>query len=171
VARPRRFPSRGPRRKTTWVGPADQGFTAVASNTKVLIASFDAAAQGLVSPTLVRTRGVVSLKYGSYSADLDIVGAYGVAIVTDRAFAAGAASIPGPFTDAGWDGWAVWRSWSGHLEFQGGAAVTLLGSIQQEVDSKAMRKMTDDETLVLMAESQSGSVEISMPLRLLFKLA
>ena len=40
-----------------------------------------------------------------------------------------------------------------------------------EVDSKAMRKVTDDETIVLVAESQVGAYKISMPLRLLLKLS
>ncbi len=136
----------------------------------MLVASFDAAASGLVSPTLVRTRGQVAVKPQVFSADLEIVGAYGVAIVTDRAFAAGVASIPGPFTDAGWDGWAVWRSFGYQLDF-GDETGKFQGAVFQEVDSKGMRKVTDDETMVLIAESEGGAFSISMALRHLFLLS
>ena len=162
--------TRGPQRQTTWVGPADQNFVSVASGAKVIIGSFDAAANGLPSPTVIRSRGEVAYKVNAVMADVNLAGAYGVAIVSDRAFTAGAASIPGPFTDAGWDGWFVWRSFSTAFEFAD-ATGRMIVSERQEVDSKAMRKITDDETLVLMCESQAGAVDISMQLRFLFKLS
>ncbi len=171
MARPRnRGFTRSARRQLTWVGPAEQAYVTVTNGSKVIIASFDAATNGLPKPTVVRTRGEVSVVPTTFAADLDIIGAYGLAIVSDRAFAAGAASIPGPFTDAGWDGWFVWRSFSQHVEFIDGTGF-LITRMAHEVDSKAMRKITDDETLVLMAESQAGAFKISMPLRFLFKLS
>ena len=166
-----RFPVRGARRKTTWVGPADQGYLAVAAGAKIIVASFDAASNGLASPTIVRSRGQVSIFPGAgVTGDVEIVGAYGLAIVSDRAFAAGVASIPGPWTDAGWDGWFVWRSFHYTQEFLD--ATSMLRNFEnQEVDSRAMRKITDDETIVLIAESQAIGFEISMPLRILMKLS
>jgi len=169
--RARGFRGRGPQRQVTWVGPADQGYTAVATTAKVIIGSFDPAANGLAKPTVVRTRGQVSINGGTgQSADLEIVGAFGLAVVSDRAFAAGVASIPGPFSDAGWDGWFVWRSFNFTQEFLDATGI-FLNFVNQEVDSKAMRKVTDDETIVLVAESQSGALKISMPLRMLLKLS
>ncbi len=162
--------SSGPKRQVTWVAPADQGFISVASNTKVLIATFDPAAASLIKPTLIRTRGAVSVIAESTAVDVEITGAYGLAIVSDQAVAAGIASIPGPFDDAEWDGWFVWRSFAMKID-----SVTQTGvfrsSWTQEVDSKAMRKVTDNETCVVVAESQSGAFQISMPLRVLLKLS
>ncbi len=158
------------RRKSTWIGPAAQAFISVPSTTKVLISSFDAAANGLPSPTVVRTRGEVSVRPTLTNADLSLVGAWGLAVVTDRAFAAGQASIPGPFTDAGWDGWFAWGSFSQRWDFSD-ATGARFGDRAYPVDSKGMRKITDDETVVLMAESFSGAVNISMPLRLLMLLS
>ena len=40
-----------------------------------------------------------------------------------------------------------------------------------EVDSKGMRKVSDNETIVLMAESQQGAFQISMNFRMLLKLS
>ncbi len=90
---------------------------AVATNASTIIGSFDAATSGLLKPTIVWTRGQVSIAPDVFSADVDIVGAFGIGIVSDQAFAAGAGSIPRPFTQSDWDGWFVWRSFSMRFEF------------------------------------------------------
>ncbi len=161
---------RGPRRQTTWVGPADQGLVAVADNAKAIISSFDAAASGLAKPTVVRSRGLFAVSAQTAAADLDIIGAFGIAIVSDRAFAAGAASIPGPFTDAGWDGWFVWQAVAYRLDVSTDVG-RLLEMVQYDVDSKGMRKITDDETMVVMYESQGGAARVFDGTRHLFKLS
>ncbi len=169
----RGFPvARGARRRTQWVGPADQQYVAVATTAKTLIGSFTpaTAVPSMNNPTVVRVRGEVSITPQAFSADVTIVGAYGVAIVSTDAFAAGAASVPGPFDDADWGGWLVWRSFSRIFEFAD-ATGFFWGSFEQEVDSKAMRKMGSNDTMVLVAESQLGAFFISMPLRFLMKLS
>ena len=160
----------GPKRQTTWVGPADQGYISVASTAKVLIASFDPAAAGLPKPTVIRTRGQISMQPSSKIALLDVVGAWGLAVVSDQAFGVGATAIPGPFDSADWDGWFAWGSFGFHWD-QASDVGRQFGSIQIDVDSKGMRKITDNETIVIMAESQTGLFVISMPFRLLFKLS
>ncbi len=97
-----RFP--GPRRQTTWVAPADQSFVAVSTGATVIVASFDAQANGMLAPTVIRNRGVLGIKLSSYGADLDVTGAYGIGVVSDAAFTAGVASVQGPWTDANWGG-------------------------------------------------------------------
>ncbi len=174
MARARHFPSRGtgPKRQVTWIGPADQGFIPVATGAKVLIATFDPSTAGLPKPTVVRTRGEVAIAMeANVETDQEAVGAYGVALVSDQAVAAGVASIPGPYDNADWDGWFVWRSWNFVQEAAGTPASLSMMMNAQEVDSKAMRKVSDNETIVLVAESQSGAFRISMPLRLLVKLS
>ena len=137
----------------------------------MIIGSFDASAFGFPSPTVIRTRGEVCIKPStSITSDLEIVGAYGIAVITDAAFAAGTISISAPFDDAGWGGWLVWRSFHYSQENVDSTGV-YTNQHTQEVDSKAMRKMTDDETMVLMAQSQVGAFRISMALRHLFKLS
>ncbi len=158
MARPRSHSPvrRGPKRLGTWVGPADQNYVTIANGAKVLVASFDASAGGLIKPTLVRTRGAVVVRIAGPAADVSVAGAFGVAIVTDRAFAAGVASIPGPFTDAGWDGWAVWRSFGFVWDFadESGKAIS---SISFEVDSKGMRKFQEDDDLAVVIETSASS--------------
>ena len=161
---------RAQRRQVTWVGPAEQSFLNVATGGTTLIASFTPDTAGLPKPTVVRTRGMVGVLPQLFSADLSIVGAFGLCVVSSQALAQGAGSIPGPFDDAGWDGWFVWGSFNYHLDFASEAS-KFRAMQEYEVDSKAMRKISDNEAIVFMAESQSGAFQISMPLRLLLKLS
>ena len=169
MARQHRRPS-GVKRQVTWVGPADQGFVAVATGAKVILASFDPVSFGMDKPTVIRTRGQVAVRPEITTADLDLVGAIGLGIVSDEAFAAGVAAIPGPFDSADWDGWFVWQSFSYNYEFIDGTGFNF--SVWNfEVDSKAMRKVSDGETMVVVIESQVGAMRISAPLRTLWKLS
>ena len=169
MARSRSFRGRpsGPRRLTQWIGPADQGYVSVASAGKTIIgtAPFTEAA------TIVRTRGQVSVQPGSFAADLNVIGAFGVCIVSDEAVAIGVTAVPGPFDQADWTGWMVWRSFSLHLDVQSAVGFDVQGMMNFEVDSKAMRKVYPNETLILVAESQAGAYDISTPLRHLVKLS
>jgi len=154
----------GPRRLTQWVAPANQGFVNVASAGATLISSF-APDEGM---TIVRSRGMVSVRATSLASTIDIVGAYGEAIVTNEAFAAGVGSIPEPFTDADWGGWLVWRSFSYSWL---ASSADIQTSEVFEVDSKAMRKIGPNDVLVGIAESQVGAYSISSPVRTLVKLS
>ena len=161
----------GPKRQTQWIGPAVQSYVVLASGNKLIVSSFDSAASGLVRPTVIRTRGQVSVRPAAgVFGDIEVHGAYGVCIVNTDAFAAGVASIPGPVTDADWSGFFVWRPFTFALEAGDATGVTRI-SFEQEVDSKAMRKIGQNETLVQVCESQLGALRISMQLRFLFKLS
>ncbi len=165
MARSRSFQRSGPKRMVQWVGPADQGYVAVASGGATLLAS-----SGFTEKqTVVRVRGNVSVKATTVTADLDIVGAFGMGIVSTEAFTAGIVSIPEPFNDADWGGWFVWRSFNYHLEFISGVG-TQFPDWNFEVDSKAMRIAGPNEMLVLVAESQGGAYSIAASVRTLIKL-
>ena len=157
MARARRFaPSgvRGPKRLTQWVGPADQGYIALPSAAgSVLIANLP-----FEEPTtIVRTRGVVSVRITAYGLDVDVHGAFGIGIVSAEALAVGVTAMPTPLRDADWGGWFVWRSFAFHWEFQS-AAGERMASYEMEIDSKAMRKITPNEALVVVAESGSSQI-------------
>jgi len=160
----------GPVRQTTWIALADQGEINVASGASNIISSFEPGAAAMLAPTIVRTRGEVTITPQTFGSDLDISGAFGVCIVSADAFAAGATSIPRPFDDADWGGWFVWQSFFYHLEFGDLTGVRVIGRSYQ-VDSKAMRKIKTNETLVQVCESQSGALSAAMHLRFLFKMS
>ncbi len=158
------------KRQTTWVGPADQNIIAVASGASVIIASFDPAASFMLAPTIVRSRGVVSIRPQSFAGDLSIGGALGICIVSDEAFTAGTASIPRPFDDSNWGGWMVWEPFFYNLEFSDATGLRQV-DFSWKVDSKAMRKVKDNETVVMMCESQTGALNCGMHIRQLYKMS
>ena len=121
--------------------------------------------------TWARTRGEVTVKPASYVADVDIDGAFGMCIVSSDAFAVGITAIPGPFSDAGWDGWFMWRSFARHFEFASGIGIESFASWPFEVDSKAMRKIPSEGVMVEIAESRAGAFEIAMHTRGLLLLS
>ena len=164
--------SQGPERKKQWISPADQGYVAVSSTGTTLVGSFDPVTpSGLDKATMVRTRGMVSVRPAAFGADVNIIGAFGIGIVTNQAFAIGVTGIPAPFDDAEWGGWFVWRSFAFRMEFATAAALNVPASLQFEIDSKAMRKFLPNETMVIVAQSQGGAFEIATPLRHLLLLA
>jgi len=167
MARPRgrQFAS-GARRLTQWIGPALQGYVNVADAGATLIASapFDEAA------TIVRTRGMVSIRPQSAAASADFVGAIGIGTVSSEALGVGVTAIPEPFTDADWGGWYVWRSFGYRNDFDDATGVQLF-DWGFEVDSKAMRKVGSNESLVMVAESFTGAYSVSMAVRTLVKLS
>jgi len=166
MARPRRdFGRARSARLTQWIGPPNQAFITVPNAGAIILSSVS-----FEEPlTIMRTRGRVSFVFDSEVADVQITGAIGMAIVSTEAFTAGVASIPEPYNDADWGGWFVWRSFGARYSFDDatGARVINLGF---EVDSKAMRKVTPNETLVVIAESQSGAFDIFDGTRNLIKL-
>ena len=98
--------------------------------------------------------------------------AVGIGIVTNEAFAIGATAIPGPISEADWDGWMYHRFFDLHK----GLADTTDGSsaIEFEVDSKAMRKWDGGaETLVGMVEAVeagTASMDVFFDSRVLLKV-
>ncbi len=161
----------GKRRQTTWIGPADQNTVNVSSGGSAIIASFDPAANFLEAPTIVRSRGQALVKLQAYSADLDFGGALGICVVTDEAFAAGAASIPRPFDDSDWGGWLVWRLFANRFELLDATGSLFPAGLALEIDSKAMRKVGQGETIVMMCESQTGAMSVAMHVRMLLMLS
>ncbi len=146
-----------------WVGPAAQGFLSVAGAGATLISSF-AASEPL---TVIRNRGQVSVIPETFTADIEIVGAVGMIVVSEEAFAAGVASMPEPFSDGQAD-WLVWRSFAWRYEFADNTG-TQFPNWTFEVDSKAMRKLGPNKRIVTIAESFEGAFQLSYGIRMLVK--
>ncbi len=146
--------ARGFRPQGGWSAVASTGLVTVATSTKVLVASFTPL---LPVETIRRTRGIVFWKSDQQTATEDPIGAFGMAIVSADAFAAGAASIPGPFSDDGSDLWFVHQYLHTAVTFSDATGLVQLGT-QYEIDSKAMRKLSAEEILVLMVENGSATL-------------
>ena len=160
------FRAGAPKRQVEWSGVADQGFISIGAGASVIISSLSFAEKS----TIVRNRGILSVKSSQSAADANLVGAMGVGIVSAEALAAGAASIPGPFSQAEWDGWMVWQPIAFAFEFLDATGV-LINTREFMIDSKAMRKVGANEAAVTMFESQNAAMVVSVVLRTLVKLA
>ena len=155
-------------RLTQWVAPPIQGSVAVAAGGAAITSSFSVEE----ALTVIRTRGVLSIQPDSVQVDGEIIGAFGIGVVTAEAFAAGVVSLPEPFTDADWGGWMVWQSFAYVLKFESSAGIQVPVDRVIEIDSKAMWKMSQNEVLVAVAESASGlAFRVIDTARILVKLS
>ncbi len=138
--------ARTQRQPTSWGRLVSPTYTTVPANSKVILASVALSNPG-IGETVRRTRGWFSAITDQSAALEDVLGAIGFAVVTDLAFAAGAASIPGPVTDASDDGWFVWE---GFANRQDGNIGIVAG---HQFDSKAMRRIEEGSIVVMMGEN------------------
>ena len=154
---------RAVKRRTHWSEMFGEA-TFTASGPKLLASSL----VGHEGETLVRARGIGSLNLLTASAVGDgYVGAIGVAKVTTAAVTAGVGSIPTPVTEASWDGWLLHRFFNCRRSLGvGGPGEHVL----MELDSKAMRKVNEDESIVVVAEGTligTSTATVSVRLRFL----
>jgi len=160
------------RRQTDWAFVfLSTSSTNIAGTTKTLLSSISSAnLAGIAPATIVRTRGIVTVKSDQVAAREEYNGAMGLGFVNETARALGATGVPGPTTLAAWDGWFVHQFFHQMFELATGASIDCQGATSYVIDSKAMRKFTDDVGLVLVAEnSGSNGFDISISLRLLVK--
>ena len=160
MAQPRnfRFPQRA-RRATAWgVGPR-----AVATVINSMASIIWSTGIGITddAATIVRMRGSIVLTLQTVTAITDHMRiGVGIGIVTTQAFNAGAASVPMPLAEQEWDGW-MWHQYV-HLQpvsaVEGGVDA-VLSVVRLEIDSKAMRKMNNDERMYGALETEeTGTV-------------
>ena len=175
-------PSR--RRKTNWtslfgdfsaLGTVASGASAIMSSGGITEGSISAIG------TIIRMRGCIHLELAcETTATLLQQVAIGIALVDDKAFAAGVGSLPSPRDDEDFDGWMWW--WCGHLGYgdrNDGTVTDSTGgfrrpSVEIELDSKAMRKWDENQTLVAIIQNISidaggAAVEFAMAGRMLMK--
>ena len=176
MARQRGF-QRSTRRPVTWqVGPRDASGTIAATGKTLWTGSVAEAGGEASEATIVRTRGGgrIVLKSATLAGDGFEVG-LGLAVFTDQAVAAGVASMPGPLTDADWDGW-MWHAIH-YVQVVTGTIAdgvnAASASVGYEIDSKAMRKWDRGaETIAAVTEVTelgTGSIEHNAFTRMLVK--
>ena len=177
MPRPRGF-SRGAqrvRRRTGWeLGPGGTSRTAISADAIQIMGS--GVTLLLDGTTLVRLRGVLEAFLSTAGSIADgFACAVGVGIINEDAFAIGATTIMDPLGDAEWDGWLYHRFFNLHA-----ITATLADGVnansayvQIEVDSKAMRKLTDGDVVFAALETVEDGVatgEVFFDSRMLLKL-
>ena len=168
------FRGRSPRRQTAWEqGPGGSTATGLTgSNTQIVGSGIAALVDGL---TVVRIRGSFEAILTSAVSALDGFHAVlGMCVVTNDAFAIGVTAVPNPMDDADWDGWMYHRFFDLHAK--GATPSFLLENqtvIQFEVDTKAMRKLPLNETLLMsmqLIEVGAAGISVFFDSRMLVKL-
>ncbi len=150
IVRSRSTGRRSARRPGTWAR-GTLGSATVGATTKVLLATFGLSNPG-INETVRRTLGNVFVQSDQQAASETWRGALGFCIVSDAAAAAGAASIPGPVTEASDDIWFVWVPFAGSVLFSSAVGV-FLGGFQFPFDSRAMRRAQEGQTIAVMVEN------------------
>ena len=160
------------RRLTTWDEGVGGGAPVVesATITRFLGSALQFSVDGL---TLVRTRGQFMANLGSGSAaSSGFFGAVGIGLATAAAVAVGITAVPTPITEQGWDGWIWWMPvycFAGRADEVSGP----LGGQRTEIDTKGMRKITEDDALYAaleVTEVGASSLNVALDCRMLFKL-
>ena len=169
MARRTRSFVRGPRTATDWSASTPiTAFTTVAASTAVLDQVFIPLPGG---ETVLRTRGIFTFMSDQAAANENVLGAVGIGVVSEQAATVGITAIPHPATDAAWGGW-LWHSFfASRLQFV--SAVGVLPEMAQTIviDSKAMRKVGENERLVLVMENSSiKGLQFGMSVRILSKV-
>ncbi len=166
----RRSIIRAPRRESVWVGLelSNQG---IAANNKVLVLTLNAAALAARPFTVVRTRLQLLWSSDQIATSENPFGGFGMMVVNDTAAALGITAIPSPTGDPG-SPWFVWEGLNTKLIF--GTNVGFIESAGQPVvvDSKAMRKVGDNEDVAVVVDNAHGThgAQIQAVGRMLIKL-
>ncbi len=162
----------GVRRQMDWIAGVDRSsFVTLAAATKSLDGSFPGTGIPAAPFTVTRVRGSLYVKSDQQTSSEVQQGAVGMGIVSTVAATAGAASIPGPVTDAPWDGWFLWLPFANAFVVSSAVAVTNTGSLYH-FDSRAQRKVESLDSIAIMVENASGTTgfEYFLQYRILLKM-
>ena len=153
MARTRTF-RRGPRRPVDWSASASlTAYTTIAASTVQLLETFVPIVGG---ETVVRTRGMVSIGSDQDGANETQAGAFGICVVTAQAAALGITAIPDPITDGAWGGWFVHQYFANRFRFLDSTGTGWITTQQFEIDSKAMRKVDEEERVVVVVTNAAA---------------
>ncbi len=147
---------RGVRRETVWIGISPAATTITAAG-GTLIYVLNAAALALRPFTVVRTHMAFMLRSDQAAAIEQQIAAFSWAVVSDQASAIGVTAVPTGFTDISSDLFflhkimyaACWKDSTAGFAAKRGEVF--------ESDSKAMRRVNDDQDVVGVGEIDTAS--------------
>jgi len=140
----------------SWSGIADPNNAVGGPGVKVLLGSLSLSNPN-IDETLLRVVGSLSVNSDQTVASERQDGAFGMILVTDLAIAAGAASIPGPLTDIGDDGWFVHVPFMNRFLFLDATGFTSQDATSIQFDFKSKRIVQEGQSIAFMVETGSAS--------------
>ena len=150
-------PRSGPRRKTSWleIDPANVTVTAAGGT---ITHSLTTAEKAKLPFTIIRTHLTVAMVSDQSAAAEFQFGAVGAAIVSQQAETVGVSAVPTPLNELSSDYWFLHQIMTGEFNF-----ATAVGFQQRtgaagqyDIDSKAMRKVNEDEDVIIVVEIDSS---------------
>jgi len=150
---------RGARRLTSWFNVP---FSSTVNNATASITASLSASGLLRRPfTVVRTHVELLISSDQSIASESQLGAFGIAVVSSQALAIGVTAVPTPVTDLESDLWFVHQVMLNCYQFHTAASVNATYGARYSVDSKAMRRVNDDQDIVFVLENSTiGSGQI-----------
>ena len=146
--------SRGAKRETSWTS-LQPSVVAVQGGSAVLMGSLNATLLAKRPFTIIRSHFILHIATDQLSADERQFGAFGMCVVSDQAMGIGVTAVPTPITDANSDLWFVHQYLVSDFLVISAIGVDGDSGHQYQVDSKAMRKVNDDQDLAIVLEVSS----------------
>ena len=159
----------GPRRSTDWIASTvETAVSSLAAASVVLDQSFAFSEDA----TIVRVRGMLWVASDQAIASEEPFGAVGFATVTGQANAVGVTAVPTPIADQPSEQFFLWAPFMNDLVQVTGAGFAARTFRQVPLESKAMRKVTQGQAVVVTLENSSAvaGMEYLMLFRMLIKL-
>ncbi len=144
------------RRLTAWIGFATSEVIIASASTAIFAFSLNAAALALRPFTITRTRLFWHCRSDQVAGSETWGASLGLAVVSDQASAIGITALPTPVTDIGSDLFFTFAENYGRFII--GTASSLEAGRNVMIDSKAMRKVNDDQDVIMTLETLSFSV-------------
>ena len=145
------------RRETVWLGGLVVRTALGSPSTAAIHTSLAAPALALRPFTVVRTRGYFHWRSDQSAASENQDVAYGNVIVSDQAAAVGVTAVPTPATDSDSDLFYVYEAGTSRIDFQSAVGVRQNFGYTITIDSKAMRKVGEDQDLLEVVETAATS--------------
>ncbi len=165
-------PVRGGRRpgKTTWfdLPVVAQDITTTGGQILLTMVASELAARPF---TVLRTHLEILITSDQLAADELQAGAVGLCVVSDQAAAVGVTAVPTPATDAASDLWFAHQWCFNRFAFASGVGFDASEGKVYTIDSKAMRKVNNDQQILVITElgSVSNGFSLIVAGRLLIK--
>ena len=159
----------GKRRAVYWGSSALTAPITVAANSDVLVQIFSSAAlASAFEDTIVRIRGAILIASDQSATTESPVVFWGIKLQNQRAVTAGILSCPRPFDEPDQD-------WLGYgVDIPGPTVAATTGGYNRpdrQVDFKSMRKLHDEDALIMVLNNLSGSAgaQVDFGFHVLFK--
>ena len=142
--------------RTSWFGLTPTS-TSLGTSAAALVSSLNAAALARCPFTILRTHLMISIASDQLAADESQFGAVAMAVVTEQASAIGVTAVPTPINDLASDLFYLHELVASALQLNSAIGMNSPARYTVKVDSKAMRKVNDDQDIILVAETSAIS--------------